>query len=250
MRDWDGHVRSSGQILSNATQSLRALLGHVVDLVVPQMCFACGQACADASLCAECRSELPAPVARCPVCAIPTPQGQTCGACLRDPPAFDASFAAFDYLFPIDRMVQALKYQHQLSVVPFLAESLHGLAPDGRPDVLLPMPLHVRRLAERGFNQAVEIARPLARSWQMGLALSLVGRVRDVVPQAELSSADRRRNMRGVFAVSERLDGASVVVVDDVMTTGASLRALAEALKAHGARRVVNLVVARTPEPR
>lgn len=183
------------------------------------------------------------------MCAIPSPQGQRCGACLQDPPAFDASLAAFDYVFPIDRMVQALKYHHQLSVVPFLGASLLALAPDERPDVLLPMPLHVHRLAERGFNQAVEIARPLARAWQLGLALSLVSRVRDVEPQAALSSAERRSNMRGVFAVSERLDGASVVVVDDVMTTGASLRALAQALKDNGARRVVNLVVARTPEP-
>ncbi len=169
---------------------------------------------------------------------------------MQHPPAFEASFAAFDYAFPVDRMVQALKYQHQFSVVPFLAASLVGLAPDERPDVLLPMPLHVQRLAQRGYNQAVEIARPLARAWQMGLALSLAARVRDVAPQAALSSAERRRNMRGVFAVSDRLDGASIVVVDDVMTTGASLQALAEALKERGARRVVNLVVARTPEPR
>lgn len=249
MRDWDGHVRSSGQILSNATHSLRALLEHVVDLVVPQLCFACGQACTGASLCAACRAELPTRTERCPVCAIPTPQGQTCGACLQDPPAFDASHAAFDYVFPIDRMVQALKYGHQLSVVPFLAAALIDNAPDERPDILLPMPLHVHRLAARGFNQAVELARPLARHWQMGMALALVGRVHDVAPQAALTSAERRRNMRGVFSVGERLDEASVVVVDDVMTTGTSLRALAEALKAHGARRVVNLVVARTPEP-
>lgn len=144
-------------------------------------------------------------------------------------------------------MVQALKYRHRLSVVSFLVEALIGLGPVAGAGLVLPMPLHVKRLRERGFNQAVELARPLARAYGLPLELTRAGRVLDVAPQMSLALRERQSNMRGVFACTGRFDGAHVLVVDDVMTTGASLHALAALLKKHGASRVTNLVVARTP---
>jgi predicted amidophosphoribosyltransferase len=143
-------------------------------------------------------------------------------------------------------MVQALKYRYRLAVAEYFTRALAGLGrPDG-VDVLLPMPLHVARLRERGFNQAVEITRPLAREWALPLELAQVGRVLDVAPQASLAWRERIANMRGVFCCDGMLAGRSVLVIDDVMTTGATLDALARILKRHGAVRVENLVVART----
>jgi len=233
--------------LSNSLSSLRASLGFVIDLLAPQECFACGCDSGGALLCPACAAELPVLGPACPVCALPVPGGEVCGACLSAPPAFDATFAAFPYAFPIDRMVQALKYRYRLSVVPFLANALLASGPIEGAGVVLPMPLHVKRLRERGFNQAVELARPLARARGLPLELARVGRVLDVAPQMSLSWRERQSNMRGVFACAGSFDGLHVLVVDDVMTTGATLHALAAVLKQHGASRVTNLVVARTP---
>lgn len=185
----------------------------------------------------------------CPVCASPTPEGETCGRCLRKPPAFDATRAALAYAFPVDRIVQALKYRNRLTISSYFTELLARIGPPVRADFVVPMPLHRRRLRERGFNQAVEIARPLARAWRVPLALDGVRRTLDGPPQVSLPWRDRSANMRGAFACSLDLSGSSVVVVDDVMTTGASLHALGRALKDAGAARVENLVVARTLPP-
>lgn len=185
-------------------------------------------------------------MAACPVCALPTAAGDVCGHCLRRPPAFDATRAAFDYAFPVDVLVQALKYRHRLTLARFFADRL--ALPVGA-DLIVPMPLHPRRLLGRGFNQAVEIARPLARNAGVPMDVVHVIRVRDTPAQAQLGREARASNLRGAFACDRRLDGMTVVVVDDVMTSGASLDAVARCLKACGAARVENRVVARTPVP-
>ena len=180
----------------------------------------------------------------CPVCAEASPGGNLCGTCLKDMPHFDATFAPFAYAFPLDKLVQALKYQHRLAVAAFLADAmLAGARPDG--DLIVPLPLSAGRLRERGFNQAVEIARPLARA--LGLPLQLDGFTRrlDAAPQATLPWKERRRNVRHAFECALDLTGQSIIVVDDVMTTGATLDEFARTLKDHGALRVTNWVVAR-----
>lgn len=130
---------------------------------------------------------------RVPVCALPGLDGGPCGQCLRQPPAYDATLALFDYVFPVDVLVLALKYRHQLSVATFLAAELRTLGEQIAADVdfILPMPLHARRLAERGFNQAVELARPLAREQALPMELACVRKLRDTPPQASLSREER-----------------------------------------------------------
>ncbi|MDR1854062.1 MAG: ComF family protein [Azoarcus sp.] len=210
-------------------------------------CCLCGRALAGEKhpLCAACAEDLPRhDDSACPRCALPTACGEVCGDCRREPPAFDATRAAFDYAFPLDVLVKRLKYGHRLAMADFFAAAL-GETP--AVDLILPMPLHPRRLRERGFNQAVEIARPLARAAALPLELAGVARVRDTPPQARLDLEARLANLRDAFACRRRLDGLRVAVVDDVMTTGASLDALARCLKENGAKEVTNLVVARTP---
>lgn len=233
--------------MSNSTAVLRGLLNHVTNMVMPHDCYLCGAFAGGQPVCASCHAELPFHAAAvCPVCALPTAAGEVCGRCLRTPPAFDATRVVFDYAFPVDVLIQALKYRHRLSLAGFFAAKL---ALPAKVDLILPMPLHPRRLARRGFNQAVEIARPLARTTGLPMELTRVARVRDTPAQAQLGRDERVRNLRGAFACGMRLDGMSVVVIDDVMTTGASLDEVARCLKRCGATRVENRVVARTPAP-
>lgn len=230
--------------MSNEARFLRSLGG----LVLPQACEVCGARCAHAPLCAACVSELPgAADPACAVCALPLPMAGVCGRCLKRMPAFDASRAVLAYTFPVDRLVQALKYRHRLGLAAYFSGLLlEAGRPDG-VDCVVPLPMHRRSLRERGFNQAVELARPLAQAWQLPLWLDAVQRTRDGPPQASLNGLARRRNVRGAFVADpQRFAGRSVLVVDDVMTTGATLEALARELKRAGAVRVENIVVART----
>lgn len=214
--------------------------------LLPQDCLLCGDPSGDVLLCPACLDGLPRlPVQACPVCAEASPDGATCGACLKSPPHFEATFSVFRYRFPIDKLVQALKYRRRLATADFLADAmLAGPPPTG--DLIVPLPLSAPRLAERGFNQAVEIARPLARALKLPLELDGCTRSRDTTPQAMLPWKERRKNVRHAFECTVDLSGKSVLVVDDVMTTGATLDEFARTLKDHGAARVTNWVAART----
>lgn len=158
--------------------------------------------------------------------------------------------AAYRYAAPLDQLIQRLKYAHDLSVARALGEIMACVADGIVFDLILPVPLHRARLAERGFNQSVELARPLSRRAGMPLSLAALQRARQTSSQAGLSLLARRRNMRGAFQALGRFDGQRVLVVDDVMTTGATLDAVARCLKQAGASEVVNLVCARTPSQR
>jgi ComF family protein len=168
----------------------------------------------------------------------------TCGSCLSNPPHFERTTALWLYEFPCDRLVQAFKYRAWLALAPFFARGLASRLLH-TADVLVPMPLHPERLAQRGFNQSAEIAKSLAKRTGVALALRGVQRVKDTPPQAELPYEERAGNVRGAFGCALDLSGKCVAVVDDVMTTGATLNELASVLKRAGAAGVENLVVAR-----
>jgi ComF family protein len=214
--------------------------------LLPQDCLLCGAASGKAALCSACAADLPPLDATgCPVCAQPMPVAGTCGACLARPPHFDATAAAWRYAFPLDQLIQSLKYAHRLASADFLGRALAALPLTSAPDIILPVPLSAARLRERGFNQSVELARPLARHLGVPLELEHIRRCRDTTPQAGLPWKERARNIRHAFECRIDLTGKNILVVDDVMTTGATLNELARILKAHGAARVENRVVAR-----
>ena len=226
-------------------RSPAAVAENLIAALLPQDCLLCGAPARAQLLCLACADALPRlPDALCPVCALPTPVGETCGACLKQLPYYDATLAGFRYDFPIDRLVQALKYDHRLALAPWFARALLP-APPGDCELMIALPLARLRLAERGFNQALEIARPLARALALPLALDACQRIQDGPPQASLPWQERQRNVRGVFECGLDLRGKSVVVIDDVMTTGATLNEFARTLKKQGAARVTNWVVAR-----
>lgn len=240
----------SPEALSNRAAGRRSPLSWLLDQLLPRHCVLCGQVEHDAFLCPGCRADLPVSAPGCPVCAIETRAGEVCGRCLRRAPAFDRTVAAYRYAAPLDQLIQRFKYAHDLSVARALGEIMADAAEGIVFDAIVPVPLHRSRLAERGFNQSVELARPLSRRSGLPLCLAELQRTRQTSSQAGLSLLARRRNMRGAFQALARFDGQRVLVIDDVMTTGATLDAVARCLKQAGAREVVNLVCARTPAQR
>jgi len=229
---------------------LGPLARRFANLAFGGSCFLCRGA-ASTVLCAACDADLPrlgGPL--CPRCALPSPAGEVCGRCLARAPAYDATTAALAYAFPADVLVQALKFRGELALAPLLGALLGAqLERAARVDFVLPVPLAAARLRARGFNQALEIARPVASAAGARLEPLLAERSRDTASQMELPYAERSKNVRGAFRCGRSLAGAAVALVDDVMTTGATLDELAATLKRAGAARVVNWVVARTPAP-
>ncbi|SMG32471.1 comF family protein [Paraburkholderia susongensis] len=173
---------------------------------------------------------------------------------MAEPPPFDASFALADYRAPLDTLAVGLKFRARLMLAREFAQRLARLAQDASsheadyPDVIAPVPLAGRRLAARGYNQAWQIAKPLARALGVRSNATLLQRTLDTTPQSRLDLEARRQNVSRAFRVAHAVRGLHVGIVDDVMTSGATLEALAHTLKAAGARRVTNFVALRTPK--
>ena len=183
----------------------------------------------------------------CPVCALPTPAGEVCGHCLKDPPLFIRTTAVFGYAFPLDKLIQAMKYGEQLALANAFAEKLAlRVNHSDLPDYIIPMPLHPAKLRERGFNQSLLLAAKTARELGIELLPNACQRVRDTPPQSALPWKERKKNMRDAFRCDVDLTGRHVALVDDVLTTGASLNALAGAVQKRGASGISAWVVART----
>jgi ComF family protein len=204
-------------------------------------------------LCAGCLRDLPRiPAAQCcPRCALASAAGAPCGRCLSRPPAYDATVAALEYRFPADVLIGELKFRSELALAGLLALELSRAAQAACSSVdrIVPVPLARARLAGRGFNQALEIAREVARDLGVAMDDGLCERTRATDPQPPLAPRARAANVRGAFRATRSAAGLRIAVLDDVMTTGATLEEVARALKAAGAATVVNWVVARTPEP-
>ena len=212
-------------------------------LVFGGTCFVC-RGRARETLCEHCDADLPRlREPACPRCALDSPSGALCGRCLAQPPHYDATVAALAYRFPADALVHALKFRGELALAPLLGGLILERTGNASADRIVPVPLSRERLRERGYNQAVEIARHLGGR----LVLDACVRERDAPPQTGLDREARRRNVRGAFRCRRSFAGERVAVVDDVMTTGATLDELARILKAAGAASVVNWILCRTP---
>jgi ComF family protein len=205
-------------------------------------CFLCRGA-AQAPLCAACDADLPRLAGpRCPRCALDSPRGEVCGRCLAQPPHYDATVGALAYEFPADVLVHSLKFRGELALAGLVGSLLRQQIGFEAMDLVIPVPLSAARLRERGYNHALEIARHLGRAVDFELCV----RERDTPPQMDLPYDERRRNVRGAFRCTRAIPGMRIAVVDDVMTTGATLNEIALVLKRAGADRVANWVVART----
>lgn len=220
----------------------------IARLLPAQPCVLCGAESHAGLCCTACSADLPRlSTQHCPVCALPTPDGCVCGECLKQQPPFDHTVAAFIYSFPLDKLIQALKFREHLILVDFFADAV-AQSITIRPDCIVALPLHPNRLRERGFNQSLLLAKRIARQLDIPLLANACTRVRNTPPQSSLPWKERDKNMRQAFTCSADADvhGKHVAIVDDVMTTGASTGELARALKQAGASEVSVWVVART----
>ncbi|HET7772296.1 MAG TPA: ComF family protein [Burkholderiaceae bacterium] len=185
--------------------------------------------------------------------AAPPAPALRCGRCLSEPPPVAASHAAFDYAAPGDRLVQALKFRQRTALAAplagLLARALPAAAQGTQPiafDRILPVPLSPGRERSRGYNQSWELVRRLPPAWGPACWQTLI-RTRDTASQMALPLAERERNVRGAFAVQRHVAGLHLLLVDDVMTTGATLFEAARCLRKAGAASVTALALARTP---
>jgi ComF family protein len=184
---------------------------------------------------------------------LPLPSAApACGACLQHPPAFASACAALAYAAPVDRLLTRFKFHAGLAEGRLLAELLAARIPSELLvgiDGVVPMPLHRTRLGQRGYNQALELARPLAKAWQLPLNAPLLKRIRATAAQSDLDAVARRRNVRGAFSAPVQVSGRCLLLLDDVVTTGATINEAATTLLAAGAAEVRVLAVARAARP-
>ncbi len=211
------------------------------------------------ALCSPCLNDLPwHPNTSCPQCGLASSgtglNAIVCGSCLNSPPDFDVTKAVFLYAYPVDAMMQRYKYGNMLNLGntfgEFLTEKVNVEDCLKNIDLFIPMPMHPQRLKERGFNQALEIAKVLTKNCKEKLDYNSVERQILTPPQASLPLKERVKNIKGAFKVKadklDKLQGKRIAIVDDVMTTGASLNELAKTLKKTGAAHVECWVIART----
>ncbi len=224
--------------------------------LLPPHCLLCGgDGAGDRDLCAACARDLVRNRVCCPRCALPlaTP-APLCGECLTRAPPFAAAFAPFVYTSPLDQLFARFKFGGSLAAGRVLAELWLDAWRDASPPLpsaIVPVPLHAGRLRERGYNQALELARPLARALAVALRPEWLLRVRATPAQSNLDAPTRRKNLRGAFAVAAHASlPAHVALVDDVMTTGATLAECTRTLRRAGVARVDVWALARAPKPR
>lgn len=229
------------QILSN--NLLNSLFNHLFK----QRCLLCtSNEASKLGICGECYKDLPwhnAP--QCPQCGLNS-NGLVCGNCLNSPPDFNATHSLFTYDFPLDAMMQSYKYGNKLNIGHIFGQMLSKTTDLSTVDIVIPMPMHPSRLKERGFNQALEIAKTITRNCPEKLDLMSTQRQKYTPPQASLPMKERAKNIKGAFKVTTNLNEKRIAIIDDVMTTGASLNELAKTLKQAGASHVECWVIART----
>jgi len=227
----------------------------IQNLLYPATCILCGApGFNNLDICSHCHRELPANPNCCKRCAAPiaasADHNEICGACIVNPPLFDQCIAPFLYQTPINNLISSFKFQQKLShgrlLSLLLMDFLEQIQPQ-MPDVIMPVPLHGKRLTERGFNQALEIARPISKHFRLPLDHASCVRWHATKPQMTLQKRSRLRNIKGAFKILGNINVSHVVLLDDVVTTGSTVSELAALLKKRGAERVDVWALARTP---
>lgn len=237
------------KLISKHARFISSLIDHLSYSLLPPTCLLCGSPTNCTSLiCIRCQHDLPILPHLCPQCAQiisgPTHQDLLCGQCLIHPPPFDRTYALFPYEFPIIQLIIQLKFQHQLShaeaLGKLLARSIQTkwYVNQSLPDKILPIPLHPTRLRQRGFNQALEIAKPISKALSIPIDRGSIQRIKSTAAQSTLPASARKQNIANAFKVHRDYSGLTLAVIDDVMTTGFTMAECCRMLKLHGAKRI------------
>lgn len=227
-----------------------------INILVPPICLNCNSGLENVNelqLCNQCMNSIqPLPAGQCRCCAQPFVSKisvHTCGKCLHNPPCFTMTYAARRYRGSIKTAIQNLKYRSQLPLAKPLGTILCNVLGEDiiayNPDCIIPVPLHKKRLRQRGYNQALEISRVISRRYELPLNIKTLQRCRWTQPQQGLSAKERRKNLRDAFTVTMSEPVRRVLLVDDVMTTGETMRACASTLISAGAEEVRAAAVGR-----
>jgi ComF family protein len=220
---------------------------------LPSLCAVC-HSWGRGRVCQRCLTQFLPLRNRCAQCALVLPDGvPLCGACITHPPPYTRTTAGVDYVYPWDGLITRFKFQAALDLTATFSHLMQVAHGAQRPQLLLPMPLSAHRLRERGYNQAWELTRRLAQQLRCPAHAHTLLRIKDTPHQLSLPRDERAANVRGAFAVEPhqraRLQGQSITLVDDVMTTGATAAEAARTLLQAGATQVQVWVLARTPRP-
>ncbi len=231
---------------------MRRLWSAFASLTWPVDCPCCGVRVDRVGFCASCAALVePRDGPRCEVCDVDLmvvePTGR-CGRCLTRPPPYERGWGCFDYAGPVGDAIRGAKYAGRLDGLPVVARCMVERLPEALcadpPEVVVPMALHWRRVDARGFSPPLQLAAAVGRSLGVPRRSRWLRRVRDTPAQAGLSDAGRQVNMRGAFSASGRVRGRDLLLVDDVVTTGATARAAAKVLQRAGAKRIRLLAAA------
>ncbi len=232
-------------------------LTDLLNNLFPRVCVLCdapGHRHLD--LCKECIADLPWLKDCCVICAVPLPLNQRnlCGQCLVKEPSFSRCISAFEYRYPVDRLIIKFKFSQQLIIGKVLAYLAAGIIQqqtdeNDLPDLLIPVPIHPKRLRQRGFNQALEIADVISEFLAIPVDYQSCSRLINTATQKSLPAKQRHSNLKGVFSVNRSIANQSIAIIDDVMTTGATAEALSRCMVKAGARKVQVWTIARTPDP-
>ncbi|HBE92734.1 MAG TPA: ComF family protein [Gammaproteobacteria bacterium] len=223
--------------------------------LLPGCCMLCGKLTGiQQDLCPACRSRLLLNDHHCRSCAQPLPSsiadGSLCGRCQKKPPCFDNCFAPFRYQDDLTSLHHSFKFHHKLAAGRLMADLMcEQLAIPSRkfPQLLIPVPLHAKRLRERGFNQAQELTRILSSRLSIDVDSHSLCRTRDTTAQSSLPKKERQKNIRNAFALSAKIDSSHVAIIDDVMTTGLTVNEISKTLRRSGVSEIEIWVFARTP---
>lgn len=235
--------------LANFTQ-------QCVNLLLPACCCLCGNSAIQPfNLCTQCLSIMPWLNHCCAYCANPMPAiesevTQICGRCLKQRPLFENTNCLFLYEKPASVLIMQLKFQHRLllanSFGNLLKNKLKPIIQNKRPDLLIPVPLHPKRLRERGFNQALEIAKPVSHCYNIPIDKTSLIRTRSTLAQSEIPAKQRYRNVKNAFQCNSNLKNLHILLIDDVITTGNTIHECCKALKKADALKIDVCAVART----
>jgi ComF family protein len=242
-------VAASATSTEAATESSEAMRGRLLSRALPSRCLLCSDV-SDASVCAPCGASL----ARtgdesCPRCRLPASNGEICGRCLRYPPRWNRLESSFIYSFPMDRLIVGAKHARHWGVFDWAAMET-AIWPYEKNAALIPVPASAERIEERGYNQATLLAQSLAKRFELRVDDHAIVRIRATETQARRNWVERRKNVKDAFTATRSMKGESIVLIDDVLTTGATLNECARAAIDAGAANVSAFVIARVNAPR
>lgn len=223
------------------------LLTAALNLILPNQCLLCGLPTHnEQTLCQPCIAELPQTTNRCYQCGNELTgkisARQICGSCLKHPPAFTTTITAFRYQHPIDYLIAQLKFNHKLHCAKILGELMAVIIKnhyaEKLPQLIIPVPLHKKRLLTRGFNQAAELAKPIAKELNIPIDYDSCIRIKNTDPQSGLPEKQRKNNIRNSFQIIKPISIEHIAIIDDVVTTGNTVRELSKIIKRTGVKRI------------